>query len=327
MKKILITGSAGFIGMHTVCKFIKNGFDVVGIDNISNYYDINLKYDRLKYIDNFSLKFKGKWNFINGDLSKTKIWTKLKTLNIEKIIHLAAQPGVRYSIINPSSYLKSNIVVFQNVLDFCNRCNINDLFYASSSSVYGKNSKKPFKENESCNMPESYYAVTKKTNELMARSYFATKGISSIGLRFFTVYGPWGRPDMAPMIFTKNLFNKKQITVYNFGNQTRDFTYIDDIVDGIYLLSKKMWSVESSYCQVLNIGKGSPDKLMDFINILEKNIGLKFIKKFEEAQVGDVTDTYASLDEIQNIVDYKPKVNLNTGIKNFINWYKKYYKL
>ena len=204
MRKILITGAAGFIGMHTSIKFISEGYEVIGLDNLNDYYSVDLKISRLEEIEKKSKKFKGKWTFLKGDITDDTSWTLLKNYGITNIIHLAAQAGVRYSTENPMAYLNSNILGFQKVLDFCVMSNINHLIYASSSSVYGKDSSQPFTENQSCNSPESYYAATKKSNELMAYSYYRTNNLSSIGLRFFTVYGPWGRPDMAPNLFANS---------------------------------------------------------------------------------------------------------------------------
>jgi len=327
MKNILITGAAGFIGMHTCIKFIEEGYNVFGLDNINDYYDVSLKKDRLNEIKKISSKNVGGWEFIKADITSDKTWKELKKYKIDKIIHLAAQAGVRYSIENPMAYLKSNIIGFQNILDFCYESKINDLIYASSSSVYGKDSKQPFYESYSCNNPESYYAVTKKTNELMANAYFKTKRISSVGLRFFTVYGPWGRPDMAPMLFANAAIKKNNINVFNYGNQSRDFTYIDDIIEGIFLVSVKTWHSKKPILEIFNIGNGSPVKLMDFINLLEDCLELKIKKSLVSAQLGDVETTFASVDKLERFIKYKPSTSLNKGIRKFINWYMQYYNL
>lgn len=327
MKNILITGAAGFIGMHTCIKFIQEGYNVFGLDNINDYYDVSLKKNRLKEIEKTSSNKLGGWTFIKADITNNITWKKLKKYNIDKIIHLAAQAGVRYSLENPKAYLESNIIGFQNVLDFCYESKINDLIYASSSSVYGKDSKQPFLESYACNNPESYYAVTKKTNELMANAYFKTKRLSSVGLRFFTVYGPWGRPDMAPVLFAKAAIKKNKINVFNYGNQSRDFTYIDDIIEGIFLVSLKVWKSKKPILEIFNIGNGNPVKLMDFIDSLENCLKLKIHKSLVSAQLGDVETTFASVNKLEKFIKYKPSTSLNSGIKKFINWYLQYYNL
>lgn len=322
MPKVLITGAAGFIGMHSTIRFLNEGWDVVGLDNLNDYYSIQLKKDRIKHIKQYIKKTDGSFNFICSDLNST-VWASIETYDFDAIVHLAAQAGVRYSLENPHTYLESNVLGFQRVLDFVKKTKTKRFVYASSSSVYGKDSKQPFEENESCNSPESYYAATKKMNELMAKSYSHTHGISSVGLRFFTVYGPWGRPDMAPMLFADAIFNNKTVKVFNYGDQKRDFTYVDDIVEGI--LSVTISSKFPNGAEVYNIGNGSPVGLLEFIRLLEKATGSELRKDFVEAQKGDVSETFADISKIHQLTGYKPKTDINQGIDSFIQWYKEYY--
>ena len=323
MPRVLITGAAGFIGMHASVRFLQEGWDVVGIDNFNDYYPVDLKRDRLIELK-FTASRLGRSFIMFEENLNSEVWLSLKSFDFNAIIHLAAQAGVRYSIENPRAYLESNILGFQSVLDFVAATDQKRFLYASSSSVYGKNSSQPFSESEACNSPESYYAATKRANELMAKSYFHTKGISSMGLRFFTVYGPWGRPDMAPMIFAKAGLSDRTIKVFNHGNQKRDFTYIDDIVEGIYLLATMTnFPYQAMVC---NIGNGAPVGLMDFISTLEKSIGKKFDKDFIDAQNGDVESTYADTTLLKSLVSYKPLTGLDKGIPLFMEWYRSYYK-
>lgn len=270
MPRVLITGAAGFIGMHTSIRFLKEGWDVIGIDNLNNYYSVSLKKDRLKQIKLSSDKFDKEFLFYQEDLN-SDIWDEFDNFKIDSLVHLAAQAGVRYSIENPRAYLESNILGFQKVIEFVLKNKIYPFLYASSSSVYGKNSKQPFNESEPCNSPESYYAATKRANELMAYSYSKTHNLKSIGLRFFTVYGPWGRPDIAPMLFAHAAFKNTAIDVFNYGRQKRDFTYLDDIVEGIYaIVIKGNQEIDNL---LINIGNGSPVGLLDFISIIERHSG------------------------------------------------------
>lgn len=323
MPRVLITGAAGFIGMHTSIRFLREGWDVVGLDNMNDYYSVSLKRDRLSEITSTASKFSRSFNMYESDLN-SNVWTELISFEFEAIVHLAAQAGVRYSIENPRAFLESNILGFQSVIDFVSKTGIKRFLYASSSSVYGKNSSQPFSEKAACDSPESYYASTKRANELMAKSYFHTEGLSSIGLRFFTVYGPWGRPDMAPMLFAKAGSSDQAIKVFNQGKQERDFTYVDDIVEGIFLLTiMENFPNQSLVC---NIGYGEPVGLMEFISLLEKSIGKKFIKEFVDAQQGDVESTFADTTLLKSLVDYKSMVGLYNGIPLFMNWYKSYFK-
>jgi UDP-glucuronate 4-epimerase len=321
MPRVLITGAAGFIGMHTSIRFLKEGWDVIGLDNLNDYYSVSLKEDRLKEIKKSSVEFDKEFLFYQEDLN-SDIWDQFEDFKIDSLVHLAAQAGVRYSIENPGAYLQSNILGFQKVIEFVLKKKIDRFLYASSSSVYGKNSKQPFSESEPCNSPESYYAATKRANELMAHSYSKTQGLKSIGLRFFTVYGPWGRPDMAPMLFAHAAFKKNTIEVFNYGKQKRDFTYVDDIIEGIYTLVIKD-NYESDYL-LLNIGNGSPVGLLDFISTIEK-YSCPINKKMVAAQNGDVEVTYADTSLLSKNVGYISKYNLETGIQIFMKWFKNYH--
>ena len=321
MPRVLITGAAGFIGMHTSIRFLTEGWDVTGLDNLNDYYSVKLKYDRLKHIRDAEKSNKGDFDFIKADLN-SRIWNTLSKLNFDAVIHLAAQAGVRYSLQNPNAYLESNVIGFQNVLEFVKSKRIDRFLYASSSSVYGKDSNQPFCEEEGCNNPESYYAATKKVNELMAKAYSNTFQTPSIGLRFFTVYGPFGRPDMAPMLFADAAKKGNTIQVFNHGNQKRDFTFIDDIVEGVFRLVTLKKFTEDAL--IMNIGNGAPVGLMNFISILEKEMGISLEKEFVDAQKGDVTITYASTKKLEELTGYKPIVNLDEGIELFVRWFKTY---
>ena len=331
---ILITGCAGFIGFHTSQKFLSEGFNVIGIDNLNSYYDTQLKKDRLKKIQSENFEF---YKF---DLNqKSEIKDLFQKYNFDYVINLAAQAGVRYSITNPEEYMHSNILGFLNILELSREFKIKHLVYASSSSVYGMNKKIPFSVSDNVDHPISLYAASKKSNELMAHTYSHLFNIPSTGLRFFTVYGPWGRPDMALFIFTKSIIEGERIKLFNHGNMLRDFTYIDDIVDGIFKLTKKApkpqdeWSSENSDpstssapYRIFNIGNNRPVKLIDFIEIIENCIGKKAKIDLTEMQPGDVESTFANIDAIQNYVDFKPETNVEKGIENFVSWYKRYYK-
>ena len=321
MPRVLITGAAGFIGMHTSIRFLKEGWDVVGLDNLNDYYSVKLKFDRLNEISNSASESRGNFKFFEADLN-SKVWQELELINFDAIVHLAAQAGVRFSIENPRAYLESNILGFQSVLEFVSRKKIERFLYASSSSVYGMNSSQPFSENASCDSPESYYASTKRANELMAKSYFHTGDLSSIGLRFFTVYGPWGRPDMAPILFANAAKKGNPIKVFNHGNQKRDFTFIDDIVEGIFSLTTLDEFPKDSL--VVNIGNGAPVELMTFISLIEREMDVQLEKEYVNAQKGDVAVTFASTKILEELTGYKPIVNLEDGIKSLISWFKAY---
>ena len=337
-KNILVTGSAGFIGFHLCKKLLETNINVLGIDNLNDYYDINLKEKRLEILNQVSLK-KNNWKFIKIELEKKEsILNIFQKYQPEAVFHLAAQAGVRYSLENPSKYISSNIVGFANILEACKITEVKNLLYASSSSVYGGNTKIPFSENDSANHPISIYAATKRSNELMAHSYSHLYNIPCTGLRFFTVYGPWGRPDMAPMIFADAIINEKPIKIFNNGHMSRSFTFIDDVIEILLKLMNKPATPDKSFdskkpnpstswCphRILNIGSNSRVQLIDFINILEKEIGIKAIKKFKEIQPGDVVNTLSENDIITEWIGIYPKTSLNRGIKYFVRWYKDFY--
>jgi UDP-glucuronate 4-epimerase len=334
-KKILVTGAAGFIGFHLSNTLLKKGYKIVGLDNLNDYYSQQLKYDRLKELGINNIveseiiyeSDSGQFRFLKGDLENTSLWENhIKSEGITHIIHLAAQAGVRYSLENPRAYISSNISGFLNVLEFCREQKINHLIYASSSSVYGMNSAQPFCENEKCDQPVSLYAATKRANEIMAFTYHHLYDLNSMGLRFFTVYGPWGRPDMAPILFAKAAYERNPIKVFNHGNQSRDFTYIDDIINGIIAVFEKKEEVVKG-AEICNIGNGSPVYLMDFIHAIEKETGIELKKEFMDAQMGDVAITFADTTRLLDKVNYTPVVNISEGVKKFIDWYKGYEKI
>jgi UDP-glucuronate 4-epimerase len=336
---ILVTGSAGFIGFHLSKNLLINNKSVVGFDNLNNYYTKQLKLSRIDEIKNVSSIKKINFDFVEGDLKNKEFLLKLFKLYQPKIVvHLAAQAGVRYSIQNPLSYVESNLIGFSNILECCKEFSIENFIFASSSSVYGGNKKIPFKEEDTVDHPISLYAATKKSNEVIAHSYSHLFGLPCTGLRFFTVYGPWGRPDMAPMIFTKSILEKKPIKIFNFGNMTRDFTYIDDVIEILMRLINKPATKNNNFdfsnpssCsswapyKIFNISNNKPIKLIDFIKEIESNLGIEAIKQYEAIQPGDVKATYGDIDKIIAWTGYTPKVNISEGVKKFINWYKDYY--
>lgn len=315
--KILVTGAAGFIGFHCVRELVKNNI-IVGVDNINDYYDTNLKYARLNDLKNYK-----NFSFIKLDIAEDR--AALENLfsenNFDLVLNLAAQAGVRYSIEHPECYVKSNIVGFFNIIECCRKYNVSKIVYASSSSVYGNLDETPFSESANVNSPESLYAATKITDELFANVYNKIYGLSFVGLRFFTVYGPWGRPDMAPFLFTNAIINDKPIRIFGNGELYRDFTYIDDIVNGIVRVVNLDFSGKN---EILNIGHGSPIKLLDFISIIEKEIGKSAKKIFCDMQPGDVYTTYADTSKLEQLTGYKPSTSLEEGIHKFIEWYKQY---
>ena len=333
--KILITGCIGFIGFHLSKKLILNGHTVIGIDSINNYYGTKIKLDRLKILKKNSKKFIFKKVDISKYLYLEKVFKKYK---IDQVINLAAQAGVRYSIENPKAYLDSNLVGFFNILECSKKFKVKHLIYASTSSVYGNNSKLPFKESRHADHPIQFYAATKRSNELMAHSYSHLYGLPTTGLRFFTVYGPWGRPDMALFIFTKNILNGDKIDLFNFGNHIRDFTYVDDIVEPIIRLVKKPPRKINKILQkndpsesiapfkIYNIGNNDPKKLMEFVKAIEKKIGKKAKINFKPLQKGDVYETYADTNKLFNLIGYKSKTDIDIGINKFVDWFREYYK-
>ncbi len=317
--KILVTGCAGFIGFHLSSKLAKK-HEVFGIDNLNDYYDKNLKISRLKL-----LKKLKNFHFNNIDIrNKKKLNNFYKKNDFKYIVHLAAQAGVRYSITHPDSYIDNNINGFLNILECCKSNNIKHLIYASSSSVYGGNKILPFSENHRTDNPISLYAATKKANELMANSYGSLFKIPSTGLRFFTVYGPWGRPDMALFIFTKKIINGKPIEVFNNGKMIRDFTYVDDVVESISRLIKKPPVKEVS--RILNVGNSKKVKLESYIKNIEINLGLKAKKIYKGMQDGDVPITHSDTSKIHELIGFKPNTDVKEGVKLFVQWYKKYYE-
>ena len=333
-KKILVTGCAGFIGAALVSKLLDSNANVVGIDNINSYYCQKLKFARLEEIKKKKDKSKGSWNFFKLSLEDSESFKKIYLKHdFDVVVHLAAQAGVRYSLINPEAYINSNLVGFGNVLEMCRKKNTKNFIFASSSSVYGGNEKVPFKESDNVDHPVSFYAATKKANELMAHSYSHLYQIPTTGLRFFTVYGPWGRPDMAPIIFAKSIFKKEKIQIFNKGNMFRDFTYIDDIVTGIYKCCYKNAIQEDSESlssnapyKIFNIGNGHPIKLMRFISLLEKEIGIEAKKEFIDMQPGDVVETWSDSSSLKEWIGYHPTTPIEIGIRKFVKWYKDYYQ-
>jgi len=335
----LVTGCAGFIGFHLSKRLLDDGHDVVGIDNMNDYYDVSLKNARLDIIKNYK-----KFKFYKIDIANLQAMEELFKENsktpFDAVINLAAQAGVRYSIKNPHVYITSNIVGFTNILECCRHNKINHLIFASSSSVYGMNAKMPFSVSDNVDHPVSLYAATKKANELMAHTYTHLYGLPCTGLRFFTVYGPWGRPDMALFLFTRAILEGKPIDVFNFGNMKRDFTYIDDIIEGVVRVMNKIphpnnkWDRNnsdpgSSYApyKLYNIGNNNPVELTKFIKILEDTIGKKAKTNMLPMQPGDVPITYADVDDLIKDVGFKPSTTIEEGIKKFVEWYKGYYKI
>jgi UDP-glucuronate 4-epimerase len=330
---ILVTGAAGFIGFHLTRRLLTKGFHVIGIDNMNDYYDVQLKKDRLKLLER-----NAQFEFFQLDLSdREPLYQLFEDKTIPIVINLAAQAGVRYSLSNPHSYVTSNLVGFVNVLEACRHYSVGHLIYASSSSVYGANISIPFSTKDSVDHPVSLYAASKKANELMAHTYSHLFQIPTTGLRFFTVYGPWGRPDMAYYSFTKDIIEENPIKVFNNGDMRRDFTYIDDIVEGIVRLLDKPpkynseWDrvnpdPSSSYApyKVYNIGNHNPVKLMDFINVLEKLVGKKAKMEFLPMQAGDVKETYADITDLYKDVGFYPTTSIEEGLAHFVKWYKLY---
>ena len=331
--KYLVTGAAGFIGSAVVEKLTAAGHQVVGIDNLNDYYDVNLKLARLERIKHEQFEIK------NVDLADRPAMANLfEQEQLDRVIHLAAQAGVRYSIENPHAYADSNLVGHLNILEGCRQTKVKHLIYASSSSVYGLNAKVPFETSDSVDHPVSLYAATKKANELMSHSYSHLYDIPTTGLRFFTVYGSWGRPDMAPFIFTKKILDGDTIDINNNGDMWRDFTHVNDIVEGVVRIAdvlpgrNEQWTVEqgtpassSAPYAVYNIGHGSPISLMDFVKAIEDELGIEAKKNFREMQPGDVYQTYADTQDLFAATGYKPQVGIKEGVAEFITWYKEFY--
>jgi len=313
--RYLVTGVAGFIGFHVAKALIKRGDSVIGIDNMSDYYSVSLKRDRLKELDN-------QIKFYEGDISNFELMDEIfKSNNFDKIIHLAAQAGVRYSLENPFEYEKSNGLGTLTIFELAKRHNVQNIVYASSSSVYGGNKKVPFSVKDDVSNQVSVYAALKRYNELLAKTYYNLYGIKSVGLRLFTVYGSWGRPDMSYFKFMNKLKNGDKIQIYNNGDHLRDFTHISDIVIGILKASDK-----DNRCEIYNLGNNKPIKLMNFIKILEKIVNLEFDKEYLPMQPGDVHTTYADINLTKSELDWEPKIEIKEGLTEFYDWYKEYYK-
>lgn len=336
MNKILVTGAAGFIGFHLSQHLLVRGDKVIGIDNLNNYYDVALKKARLSL-----LKKQDNFRFFQLDLSdKIAIENLFEEHNFDIVVNLAAQAGVRYSLKNPHAYVDSNLVGFINILEGCRHHNVKHLVFASSSSVYGANTQIPFSVHDNVDHPVSLYAATKKANELMAHTYSHLYNLPTTGLRFFTVYGPWGRPDMALFIFTKNIIEGKPIDVFNYGKMQRDFTYINDIIEGVIRVmdntakSNPNWNsnkpdpaTSKAPYKLYNIGNNQPVELIRFIEVIEDCLGIKAVKNLLPIQPGDVPTTYADVDDLFKDVGFKPSTSIEIGIANFINWYKVFYNI
>lgn len=334
--KILVTGAAGFIGSSLAIRLLERGDEVVGIDNLNDYYDVNLKLARLERLKDYS-----RFKFIKLEISdRTAMEELFIAEKFQRVMHLAAQAGVRYSITNPHAYIDANIIGFMNILEGCRHNAIEHLAYASSSSVYGANTNMPFSIHDNVDHPVSLYAASKKANELMAHTYSHLYNLPTTGLRFFTVYGPWGRPDMSLFMFTRNILEGKPIDVFNYGNHRRDFTYIADIVEGVVRVIDKPAQANASWAsdnpdpgtslapyRVYNIGNNNPVNLLAFIETLEKCLGKQAIKNLLPLQPGDVPDTYADVSDLVSDLGYKPGTSLETGIGNFVEWYRNFYRV
>ena len=336
MAKILVTGAAGFIGFHLCKRLLARGDEVSGLDNLNDYYDVSLKHDRLSQLEEIS-----GFKFYECSLEdRNTVEALFRTEQFDKVVNLAAQAGVRYSLQNPHAYISSNIVGFMNILEGCRHNGVKHLVYASSSSVYGANTRMPFSVHHNVDHPVSLYAATKKSNELMAHTYSSLYGLPTTGLRFFTVYGPWGRPDMALFLFTKAIIEGRPIDVFNYGKMQRDFTYIDDIIEGVIRVTdvtpaaNPAWSGDSpdpgaSYApyRIYNIGNNSPVELLHFIETLERSLGMTAIKNLLPIQAGDVPATYADVDDLMNDVGFKPSTSIEEGVNRFVEWYRAYYRI
>lgn len=334
--RILVTGAAGFIGSHLSHKLLARGDEVVGVDNLNDYYDVSLKEARLA-----RLTPNPNFHFFRDDITdRAAVERIFAETQPTRVMHLAAQAGVRYSIENPRAYIEANIVGYTNMIEACRHNEVEHLVYASTSSVYGANTNMPFSVHDNVDHPVSMYAATKKANELMAHSYSHLYGLPTTGLRFFTVYGPWGRPDMSLFLFTKKILNGEPIDVFNYGNHRRDFTYVDDIVEGVIRCIDKIATANDAWSgdqpdpgtslapyRLYNIGNNAPVELMDFIGAIEKCLGIEAKKNMLPLQLGDVPDTYADVAALVADVDYKPATRIEDGIANFISWYKEYYNI
>ncbi len=335
----LVTGNAGFIGFHTARRLLERGEAVVGFDSVNDYYDPTLKEARLKELEKTAQETGSAYTFIRANLAdRAAVEDCFNKHRFDRVIHLAAQAGVRYSIENPHSYVESNLIAFTNILEGCRHSQVPHLTYASTSSVYGANTKMPFSEADSASHPLQFYAATKRANELMAHSYSHLYGLPTTGLRFFTVYGPWGRPDMALFLFTKAMLAGEPITLFNHGKHTRDFTYVDDIVEGVLRASDEPaepdlhWdsgnpgqATSAAPWRIFNIGNNNPVKLEDYVNALEQSLGVTAKRELLPLQAGDVPDTCADSSALEAAVDYKPATPVQEGVANFIAWYRNYF--
>jgi UDP-glucuronate 4-epimerase len=343
--KILVTGAAGFIGYHVARRLLERGDEVVGFDSVDNYYDPSIKRARLEMLAEVALAHNASgapaWAFVHANIAdRAAVEACFAQHKFDRVINLAAQAGVRYSIINPHAYVESNLIGFTNILEACRHHKAGQLTYASTSSVYGANTNIPFTEGGGADHPLQFYAATKRANELMAHSYSHLYRLPTTGLRFFTVYGPWGRPDMALFLFTKNIIAGEPIKVFNNGNHTRDFTYVDDIVEGVIRASDDIAQPDAGWnsdapnpassnapYRIFNIGNSQPVPLGAYIEAIEQEVGKKAIKEFLPLQPGDVPDTYADVSRLVSAVGYKPSTTIQTGVKNFVAWYREYYKV
>ncbi|MDI1224409.1 MULTISPECIES: NAD-dependent epimerase [Acinetobacter] len=339
--KVLVTGAAGFIGFNVAKKLLERGDDVVGFDNMNDYYDPALKQARLAVLKDTAAQTQQTFTFIHANLADKAIVDQcFQDHQFDRVIHLAAQAGVRYSLENPLSYVESNLIGFTNIIEACRYAKTPHLTYASTSSVYGANTTMPFSEKHGVNHPVQFYAATKRANELMAHSYSHLFNLPTTGLRFFTVYGPWGRPDMALFKFTKNIIENKSIPVFNHGNHTRDFTFISDIVEGVIRSSDQIaqpdpnWDsknpdLSTSYApfRIFNIGNNNPVKLIEYIHAIEKALGKEAILELLPLQPGDVPDTFADSSALEQMVGYKPSVSVDDGVKQFVDWYRDFYQV
>lgn len=339
--KYLVTGNAGFVGSHVVKKLLERGDSVVGMDIVNDYYDPALKEARLAFQDEAAKQSGAEYAFLREDIADLDAVTQcFKNYKPERVINLAAQAGVRYSLENPHSYVQSNIVGFTNLLEACRHNEVQHFSYASTSSAYGANTSMPYSEHHNANHPLQFYAATKRANELMAHSYSHLYRLPTTGLRFFTVYGPWGRPDMAPFKFTKNIIEGEEISVFNYGNHSRDFTFIDDIAEGVIRTTDNIAKPNSNWdpknpdpassnapYRIYNIGNNEPVKLMDFIAAIETSVGKKAKLELLPMQPGDVPDTFADVTDLINDVGYKPNTSMVDGVEKFVKWYRDYYKV
>ena len=340
MMKTLVTGNAGFIGFHTAKRLLERGDSVVGFDVVNDYYDPSVKEARLAILEKTALETGSDYTFIRANLAdQAAVQGCFREHEFDRVIHLAAQAGVRYSLVNPHAYVESNIIAFTNIIEACRHASTPHLTYASTSSVYGANTNMPFSEHQGVDHPLQFYAATKRANELMAHSYSHLFKLPTTGLRFFTVYGPWGRPDMALFLFTKNILAGLPIQVFNHGNHTRAFTYVDDIVEGVIRASDQVaapnpkWdsyspdpATSNAPYRLFNIGSNSPVNLIEYIEAIERALGKKSVKELLPLQAGDVPDTIANVSELARAVDYEPQTPVEEGVANFVAWYKNFYE-